>query len=243
VLRFDPSGSYPASITRTAGDDGSVSLAFAIPPTSLSDLHIPAAVLGGTASERTRVEAHGELTIVAVQQTTTRAGDAGSGDGGTRDAGAGDASSRTPPPPAAITSRSASGRIVLSAAGLVIFGSGSPVDVSFDLPVSGDTSRPIPVAGLLAIAPADPSGAQSKVAASAALSGTLDLSAAMARLELTGKTGAIPCVKAAAAPGGGAPKEKEGTNGILASIGITLDDLPGARVSLQPLGTCTPKLR
>ncbi|MDB4936614.1 MAG: serine/threonine protein kinase [Labilithrix sp.] len=253
VLKFDPSGSYPASITRTAGDDGSVSITFAVPPTSLSDLHLPAAVLGGAASDRSRVEAHGELTVVAVQQTTTRAGDASAprasdaGVAASTDGGA-DAGPAGAAPPAATMSRSASGRLVLGAGGLSIFPSGPLVDLSLDLPVAGETGRPMAVTGVLAIAQADPTGGATKAAASAAMSGTLDMSGTIARLELSGKSSPIPCAKAAPAAGGGgggaaAAASKEGPNGIVATIGVTLDDLPGARVSLQPVAICTPKLR
>ena len=257
VVKFDPSGSYPASITRTAGDDGSVSLALAIPLTTLADLHIPGAILGTAGGDRTRVEAHGEVSIVAVQQTTTRAGDAstdaGKVDGGRLDAGGGDAGSGDgggmTGPLAAVTSRSVSGRILLAAGGISIFPSGPPVDISLDLPLSGDAAGPIPIAGVLSFAAADPTGGGSKAAASAALKGSLDVTGPAVRVELAGQTGPIPCAKAGvpgaaggAATGAVVAIAKE-TNGVLATILMTLDDLPGARVSLQAQAQCTPKLR
>jgi hypothetical protein len=259
VLRFDPAGTYPASVTRTAGDDGSISMTLQVPPTSLSDLHLPAAALGPMANERTRLEAHGEVSVVAVSETRTRAGDASvlapaTGDVGLRDGALRDGGPRelgpaasAPAPPAATISRSVSGHIVLAAGGLALFPSGPPVDVSLDLPLAGDAAKTIPVIGVLAIAQADASGGASKAAASASLKGTLDVSGPAARLELTGQTGAIACAKPATAPATGpaavSAAGKDGPNGILASINVSLDDLPGARVSLQPLATCIPKLR
>jgi hypothetical protein len=252
VVKFDPSGSYPASITRTAGDDGSVSLALAIPATTLADLHIPAAVLGGAGSDHTRFEAHGEVSIVAVQQTTTRAGDAsadaGKVGGGNVDGGSADAGSMTAPP-AAVTSRSVSGHMILAAGGISVFPSGPLVDISLDLPLNGDAAKPIPIAGVLSFAATDPTGGGSKAAASAALKGMLDVTGPAVHVELAGQTGPIPCAKAAPAPGGGgaavagAAAAAKDANGVLATIAMTLDDLPGARVSLQAQAQCTPKLR
>jgi serine/threonine protein kinase len=257
VVKLDPSGSYPASITRTAGDDGSVSLSFAIPLTTLADLHIPGAVLGTAGGDRTRVEAHGEVSIVAVQQTTTRAGDASTDagkldgarlDAGGVEAGSGDAGG-TMAPLAAVTSRSVSGRILLAAGGISVFPSGPAVDISLDLPLSGDAAGPIPIAGVLSFAAADPTGGGSKAAASAALKGSLDVTGPAVHVELAGQTGPIPCAKAGlpGATGGTAAGTavliaKE-TNGVLATIAMTFDDLPGARVSLQAQAQCTPKLR
>ncbi|MEA2746984.1 MAG: eukaryotic-like serine/threonine-protein kinase [Myxococcales bacterium] len=259
VLKFDPSGSYPASITRTAGDDGSVSLSLAIPATTLADLHIPSIVLGGAGGDRTRFEAHGEVTVVAVQQTTTRAGDAsteaGKLDAGRADAGnagnvdgpAADAGSSTAR--AAVTSRSVSGHVILAAGGISVFPSGPLVDVSLDLPLAGDAAGPIPIAGLLSFAAADPTGGGSKAAASAPVKGVLDVTGPAVHIELEGKTGPIPCAKAAPAGGAGAAPVPSATatakdaNGVVATIAMTLDDLPGARVSFQAQGQCTPKLR
>ena len=245
VLRFDPAGSSTAMITRTAGDDGSVTVSLAIPPTSLADLHIPGAVLGAAGNGRTRVEAHGELSIVAIQQTTTRAGDA-SAPGPAASSPSREDAGAPPPPPVAVTSRTASGHLALVASGVNVFSSGPPVDVSLDLPMSGgDPNLPLPVTGVLAFAGTDPTGAATKTAATASVTGTLDLSGATTRVELSGKTGAIPCVKAAPVPGtaGGALPAREGTIGIVATIAVTLDDLPGARVSFQPTAACTPRLR
>ena len=248
-MKFDPSGSYPASITRTAGDDGSVSIALAVPATTLADLHIPAAVLGGAGSDRTRLEAHGEVSIVTVQQTTTRAGDASTDavklDGGSADAGT------TTAPPVAVTSRSISGGIVLGARGISVFPSGPLVDISLDLPLKGDAAGSIPIAGVLSFAAADPTGGVTKPAASAAVKGTLDVAGPAVHVELAGQTGPIPCAKAAPAAGGGgaavpgaaAAAAAKDANGVLATIAMTLDDLPGARVSLQAQAQCTPKLR
>ena len=267
VLKFDPSGSYPASITRTAGDDGSVSLSLSIPATTLADLHIPSIVLGGAGGAQTRLEAHGEVTIVAVQTTTTRAGDApgdagktdagkgdaGKGDAGKGDAGAGDAGSAdggSAGPLAAVTSRSVSGHLILAAGGISVFPSGPLVDISLDLPLAGDAAGPIPVAGLLSFAAADPTGGGSKAAASAPLKGILDVTGPAVHVELAGQTGPIPCAKPAPAAGGAAPVAAtsaaslgKDANGVVATIAMTLDDLPGARVSLQAQAQCTPKLR
>jgi serine/threonine protein kinase len=262
VLKFDPSGSYPASITRTAGDDGSVSLSLSIPATTLADLHIPSIVLAGAGGDHTRFEAHGEVTIVAIQTTTTRAGDAlgdagkadaGKGDAGKGDAGASDAGSAdggSASPLAAVTSRSVSGHVIFAAGGISVFPSGPLVDVSLDLPLAGDAAGPIPIAGLLSFAEADPTGGGSKAAASAPLKGILDVTGPAVRVELAGQTGPIPCAKAAPAGGGAAPVAgtsatalAKDANGVVATIAMTLDDLPGARVSLQAQAQCTPKLR
>ena len=64
IVRFDPTGSYPVTFTRTAADDGSLSLSLQIPPTSLRDLHLPRALLGAMNSDRTRLGAQGEISIV-----------------------------------------------------------------------------------------------------------------------------------------------------------------------------------
>ena len=215
------------------------------------------AILGTAGGDRTRVEAHGEVSIVAVQQTTTRAGDAstdsGKLDAGRLDAGGGEAGTGdaggTPSPLVAVTSRSVSGRILLVAGGLSIFPSGPPVDISLDLPLSGDAAGPIPIAGVLSFGAADPTGGGSKAAASAALKGSLDVTGPAVHVELAGQTGPIPCARAAA-PGaaggattGAALALAKETNGVLATIAMTLDDLPGARVSLQAQAQCSPKLR
>lgn len=262
VLKFDPSGSYPASITRTAGDDGSVSLSLSIPATTLADLHIPSIVLAGAGGDHTRFEAHGEVTIVAVQTTTTRAGDApgdaGKADAGKGDAGKGDAGARDAGSAdggaasllAAVTSRSVSGHVIVAAGGISVFPSGPLVDISLDLPLAGDAAGPIPIAGLLSFAAADPTGGGSKAAASAPVKGILDVTGPAVRIELAGQTGPIPCAKSAPAGGGAAPVAgtsavalAKDANGVVATIAMTLDDLPGARVSLQAQAQCTPKLR
>ena len=259
VVRLDPTGSSSASVTRTAGDDGTATVALAIPLTSLSDLHLPPALLGGLATARTRVEAHGELSIVAVQQTTTRGADAstvpvdagraagGRGDAGRADAGRIDAvtsDAGAPALAAALRSRSVSGHIVLAAGSLTVFTSGPLVDLSLDLPfAAGDVARPFPVAAALAVGPADPTGGASTATASAPMNGTLDLSGPTARLELLGTTGPIPCVKAAAVAGAGAGGRAAGVTALRGSIALTLDDLPQAQVTFVPMGACTPKLR
>jgi serine/threonine-protein kinase len=255
-LNFDPSGSSQAKITHTAGDDGSVTLSFAIPSTQLKDLHIPAAVLGAVGTPRTRVDAKGEVTIVAVQQTTTRAGDASAPASASATASAAPPASAASPdggaaktPPAASTSRMVSGHLGFVVTGLVVFPAGPQLDVSLDLPLppqpGGDAAVPIPVTGVLGFAAADPAGGASKPAASAPVTGTLDLTRAIAHLELGGKTGAIPCARPAPPPGTPAapPSPKDGTTGIVATVAVTLDDLPGARVSFQPVSACTPRLR
>ena len=254
MLRLDSAGSSQASITRTAGDDGSVTISVAIPSTSLGDLHIPAAVLGSAATSRTRVDAHGDLNVVAIQQPTSRAGTAPlpsaplplplAASSSVADAGA-DAGVAAP---ATVTSRTASGRLLLVASGLTLFSSGPPVDVSLDLPMAGgDPSLPLPVTGTISFSSSDATGGASKIAATAPVVGTLDLSGAVTRLELNGKTGAVPCLsmKPAVAPGVPAPTPaaREATLAILATIAVTLDDLPGARVSFQPSAPCTPRLR
>jgi serine/threonine-protein kinase len=171
VLRFDPSGTYPASVTRTAGDDGSVSVALSVPPTALADLHVPAAVFNGVATARTRIEAHGDVNVVAVQQK------------------------------AATASRSVSGHIILAAGSHDVFPSGPLVDQSLDLPFVGDTARPIAVNGVLAVAPADPKSGGSAAVTSAIVTGNLDLSGVATAMDLAGTTGPLPCVNAAGTNG------------------------------------------
>lgn len=241
-IRFDPSGTYPASVTRTVGDDGSVSVSLQVPPTTLADLHLPAAIFGGAVTDKTRLEAHGDINIVAVQETTTRSAAASAVPAAAGalavpapEAGAPDAGTAAPPPPA--TSRSVSGRIGLAAGGLVVFPSGPLVDLSLDLPFTGDTARPIAVSGVLALAPTDPSGGASAALTSAVLTGTLDMSGVAARVEMAGTTGPIACVK------GPGPAAKAGVTGLRAEIVGSFDDLSGARVHFVPASACAPKLR
>ena len=228
IVRLDPSGSYPASVTRTAGDDGSVSLAFQVPPTSLRDLHLPSRILGPLANDRTRLEAHGEVSIVAMSTAPlAAAGDAGA----PSDAGTLVTSSPT--------QRTVSGHIVLAAGSLPVFPNGPLVDLSLDLPLDGDAAKPIPVTAMLAIAPADPTGGASTATASAPLTGTLDVTGRVARVTMNGKSNPIPCffVK-------GASKEVQAaTTGVRAAIEAALDDYPGSKVTFKPVGTCTPRLR
>lgn len=241
-ISFDPSGTYPASVTRTVGDDGSVSVSLSVPPTTLADLHLPAAVFGGVATDKTRLEAHGDVNIVAVQETTLKSADASAASvasttpvvvqvagGGALDAGG----VATP-----ITSRSVSGHVVLGAGSLVLFPSGPPVDLSLDLPFAGDTATPIALSGVLAVAPTDPSGGASAAVTSAVMAGKLDMSGPAARIQLTGTTGTVPC--AAKAAGTGA---KTGLTGLHGEIAGAFDDLPGAQVHFVPLSACTPKLK
>lgn len=222
VIHFDPSGSYPATASRTVGDDGSLSVALNIPPTSLSDLHLPAAVFGGVATDKTRLEAHGDVNIVAVQQTTTL--------------------------------RSVSGHIVLAAGSLSVFPTGPLVDLSLDLPFTGDTAKPITVSGMLAVAPASPSGGASAAVTSAALTGSLDVSGAVTKVKLAGTSGALVCIRpgppavsgvavAGAGTVAGAKAPPAGMTGLRAEILGTLDDLPCAKVQFAPLSMCMPKLR
>ena len=228
IVKLDPSGSYPASVTRTAGDDGSVSLSFQVPPTSMRDLHLPSRLLGPLANDRTRLEAHGEVSIVAMSAATTPAG---GGDGGApRDGGAMVASSTA--------QRTVSGHIVLAAGSLPVFPNGPLVDLSLDLPLDGDAMKPLAINALLAVAAADPTGGASTATASAPMTGTLDVSGRVAHVSMNGKTGPIPCVKDKAATKDAAVP----ANGIRASIEVALDDYPGAKVSFKPLATCTPKL-
>lgn len=69
VLRLDPLGTTAGRITRTATDDGSIAVAFAVPPTRLADLHVPPRVLGALATDRTRVELQGEVTFTGAPPT------------------------------------------------------------------------------------------------------------------------------------------------------------------------------
>ncbi len=230
MVRLDPSGSYPASVTRTAGDDGSMSISFQVPPTSLRDLRLPSRILGPLANDRTRLEAHGEVSIVAMSaaEPPRGAGDAG--------AGAADAGVMVAGSPG---QRTVSGHLVLAAGSLPVFPNGPLVDLSLDLPLEGDATKPLTISAILAIAPADPTGGASTATAQAALSGTLDVSGRVAHVTMTGKSGPIPCAFAK-----GATKEAAAaTNGIRASIEAALDDYPGSKVSFKPVGTCTPKLR
>ncbi len=228
IVRLDPSGSYPASVTRTAGDDGSVSLAFQVPPTSLRDLHLPSRILGPLANDRTRLEAHGEVSIVAMSAApTTGGGDAGA---------PGDAGAQVR---SAEAQRTVSGHIVLAAGSLPVFPNGPLVDLSLDLPLEGDAARPIPISAILAIAPADPTGGASTATASAPLTGTLDVTGRVARVTMSGKSNPIACVFVK-----GASKEVQAaTTGVRAAIEAALDDYPGSKVSFKPVGTCTPRLR
>ncbi len=220
VIRFDPSGSYPASVTRTVGDDGTAQVSFAVPSTSLADLHLPAALLGGLASGKTRLEARGEIAIAATPKAA---------------------------------SRTVSGNVSISATGLSLFPASAPVDVSVVLPLGGDAAKPIPIASVLAITPTDPNGAPMAAAATASMTGTLELARAAPRIVLAGKTGPIPCAKpgagsVAGAPGPSPPAPRAAppagnTTGITATIDASLDDLPGAKISFIPVAACPPRLR
>jgi serine/threonine-protein kinase len=218
VVHFDPTHTYPAAVTRTAADDGSVSMSFDVPKTALSDLHLPAALFGGRASARTRLEAHGEIELVP---------------------------GRAP----ARLSRSASGHLRFGAYGLSVFPAGPLIDLALDLGVSGDAARPLPLTATLGIGQADTSGGANTSVATATLPGTLDLSGRVARLDLAGKVSSLPCVRPPTT-GPGAPAaaavsaaSRAPTTGLAASLAASLDDYPGATVTLQPLSTCTPTLR
>jgi hypothetical protein len=261
VVHFDPTHTYPAAITRTAADDGSVSLSFNVPKTALSDLHLPAGLFGGRASARTRLEAHGEFEIVAVSQTTPRGGDAGAAPRG-GDAGAppraGDGGAAGPSPssggpdggavgPPALLSRSVSGHVLFGAYGLSVFPAGPLIDLALDLGVAGDTAGPLPLTATLGIGQADPSGGANTSAATATLPGTLDLSGRVGRINFGGKLSPLPCARppATGAPGAVAASgaSRAPTTGLAASLAASLDDYPGAKVTLQPLSACTPTLR
>ncbi|MDB4942599.1 MAG: serine/threonine protein kinase [Labilithrix sp.] len=242
IVRFDPSGSYPASVTRTAADDGSQSLSFSVPPTSLRDLHLPPAFLGAMVSDRTRLEAHGEISIVAMSGAAAMPAPATLDpmDAGARGARSGDAGA----PAAALvtTSRAVSGHVTLAAGSLPVFPNGSLVDLSLDLPIDGDAARPIPLAAMLAVAPADPTGGASTATTAAALAGTLDMTGGAPHVVLAGKTGAIACatsMKGDKPEKGGAPSY----TAVAAAIDAVLDDYPGAKVSFKPMASCAPKLR
>jgi tRNA A-37 threonylcarbamoyl transferase component Bud32 len=197
ILRFDPSGTYPATVTWSVADDGSDSVDFAIPPTRLADVHVPPALLGTFATEHTRVEARGAVSIVTVQSSHT-----------------------------------AGGKLTLAAGGLSVFSGPDRVDVALEIPVSGDTSTPISISSAtLAIAPSDASGVPSAPAATARLVGQMDLSGKGVRLELAGKTNALPCAKG------------PGQTSVIAVIAVPIHDLRDAHIGLTPSNACPPRLR
>jgi serine/threonine-protein kinase len=72
VLRLDPSGTYQTTVTFTFAQDGGVEVVFGIPPTALSDLHLPPSVVGGMATERTRLGITGTFNLVSAEGTTQR---------------------------------------------------------------------------------------------------------------------------------------------------------------------------
>jgi len=217
VIHLDPSGMYPATVTRTSSDDGSVTLTLAVPPTRLSDLRIPGAVFGGLATDRTRLEARGQLDIVATQPAP----------GG-------------PPKP----SRDASGQLVFAASALAVFPS-AQVDLALDLPIAGDVGKPVPLSATLAVAPSDASGGATTAVTSAVVTGTLDLSGRAPKIDLTGKSGSLPCAKPAPASATTAAPTKEkdaSSTAIRVAASLTLDDLHGSKVSFAPSVPCTPRL-
>lgn len=206
VLRFDPAGIYPASVTRTVSDDGTMSLSFAVPSTTLADLHMPPALFGAVASSRSRLELRGDVTIAA--------------------------------------SRALAGNVSLAATGLTIFPGAPAVDLSMPIPLSGSAADRVPIAGMLAVAPSDPSGLAVAPSAFASMSGMLDLTGRVPRIALSGKSGGAPCTKRPPA----APPLPRGTRsvapgtGVAATFDVRLDDLTGAKVSFAPAAACNPLL-
>lgn len=165
VLRFDPSGTYPSSITWTSAEDGSVGTVFAVQPTPLAELHVPKELLGSLATEKTRLEIRGEVNVVTSQQVGA----------------------------AAKISKTASGKLTLGGVNMVMLPGAPPVDTTLELKIEGDASLPIALNGaLMTIAPAEPSGPPSF---KALLTGKLDLTGNAARIELGGRTNAAPCIK------------------------------------------------
>ena len=73
TVRFDPSGASSANVVWTWHDDGSSGVSFAIPPASLPELRIPAAIFGGLATPATRLEARGSLEVVAMESGASEA--------------------------------------------------------------------------------------------------------------------------------------------------------------------------
>ena len=72
VMRLDPTGTYQSTVTFTFAQDGGVEVVFNVPPTALSDLHLPPSVVGGTATEKTRVGITGTVNAVSAQGTSAR---------------------------------------------------------------------------------------------------------------------------------------------------------------------------
>jgi len=204
VVKLDPSGMFPASVTRTVSDDGSASMQFAIPPTRLRDLRVPPVILSGLATDRTRFEARGELQIAA----------------------------------AAKAAREVSGRLTVIAGNLAVFPGGAPVDLALDLPLAGDVSKPVPAAATLSLSPADPPAGPRAAAVTTSMTGTVDVSGRALKVELSGKSGPIPCPRLS-----GAPATKDGgTTGLRATMSISFDAVTDAKLGVTPTGACAPKL-
>jgi hypothetical protein len=136
--------------------------------------------------------------------------------------------------------------VLFGAYGLSVFPTGPLIDLALDLTVSGDTARPLPLTATLGIGQADLSGGANTSAATATLPGTLDLSGRVGRIDLGGKLSPLACVRppATGAPGGAAASaaSRAATTGLAASLSASLDDYPGAKVTLQPLSACPPAL-
>jgi serine/threonine-protein kinase len=193
TLKFDPNGISPAAITYTASDDGSVTVGFGVPTTPLSELHVPAVFLGPLFTDRTRVEAHGEVSLISMQGA-----------------------------------RNGTGRAVFAGGNLAVFPNTTPVDVSVEVPVTGDATKPMPVTATLAIAPADPNGVASSAIAKVPLTGKLDVQAM--RIDLEGKSATIPCVKG------------PGQAQLAVSIALSLGQNAIAKLGLVPSG-CPPRIK
>ncbi|HEY8075087.1 MAG TPA: hypothetical protein VIF62_13280, partial [Labilithrix sp.] len=145
TVRFDPTLTSPASMTWSSSDEGAVALGFNVPIAPLSELHVPAAILGALATDRSRVEAHGEIALV----TTAQGGKLARVASGRVVVAAGSLAVFPGGQPVDVS-------IEMPVAG----------DPSQPLPITNAT---------LSIAPADPNGVSSTAVASAKLSGKLEV--------------------------------------------------------------------
>ncbi|MBX3187671.1 MAG: serine/threonine protein kinase [Labilithrix sp.] len=230
VVRFDPSGMYGASITRAVSDDGGGAMTFQVPPTKLSDLRLPVGLFAGLATDRTRLEANGELRIEASGAKAAPAPGA-------------DAGAPAPAAPSAPSGRMASGRLAFAASNLVVFNGGPLIDVSLDLPLTGAADEPIAAAGMLSVAPADPSGAASTAVTSAPIAGTVDVSGRAGHVELAGQSVTLACAKPAQNASAAEKAAAAAGNGVRTTVALTFDDVTKTKLGFQPTGTCTPKLK
>jgi len=213
ALHFDPTGTYPSMITRLSSEDGSSRTTFAVPPVALGDLRVPAALFHGLATARSRIEARGEIEIGS-----------------------------TPPSPRAdldtSLQRKVTGKVALALGALGAFakvGEMPPaplVDLSFELPFTGEIARPMPITASLAIAPADPSGGVLPPLTHAPLIGVVDLSGRAPRVELGGRSGVLACR---------APKDRSGT-GLQVAAALAFDQVTAGKLTAEPTGACLPRL-